>query len=280
MACSAGSCAAAGAGVWAGVDAGVVPGLRPGPGRSPPVFCACAAASWRGPAGPRWFPSRADRSSRPSGSRCRSASVPVFFLRRRRRRARARAGLRLGQHLRDPAGDLLDRPEPFARRFQQLRRKTRRVALRRGEQRCADLTGHLERGVDELRCVLLGACGRGSSQARPAGVSRPGTPAMPCGRVACEPPGSPSTSNARGSDRVRPPSRRRSRAASSERPRPGPSPTVGPARTSVTRSSKSARSTFIDMGRQVRSAVADDSGSARRRSRGTSPSHALMHRVR
>src|SRR4051812_2051288 len=65
-----------------------------------------------------------------------------------------RARLRLGEALGDPAGDLLNRAEPFARRLQELGR-TRRVPLGRCEQRRADLLRHLERSVDELRGVLF-----------------------------------------------------------------------------------------------------------------------------
>src|SRR5439155_5205148 len=64
------------------------------------------------------------------------------------------AGLRLRQVLGDPACDLLDLAQPLARRVEELRR-TGRVALGGGEQRGTDLLRHLERGVDELRGVLL-----------------------------------------------------------------------------------------------------------------------------
>src|SRR6185437_3332195 len=65
-----------------------------------------------------------------------------------------RAGLRLWEVLGDPAGDLVDAAEPLARRLEQLCRP-RRVALGGGEERRPDLLRHLERGVDELRRVLL-----------------------------------------------------------------------------------------------------------------------------
>src|ERR671922_219963 len=62
--------------------------------------------------------------------------------------------LRLRQVLGQRAGDLLQRAEPFAGGLDQLRR-ARCVALGRCEQRRTDRQRLLERGVHELRGVLL-----------------------------------------------------------------------------------------------------------------------------
>src|SRR5207248_11266673 len=62
--------------------------------------------------------------------------------------------LRLGQVLRQRAGDFLHRAEPLPRRLEQLGR-ARRIALRGGEQRGSDWQGQLERRVHELGSVFL-----------------------------------------------------------------------------------------------------------------------------
>ena len=62
--------------------------------------------------------------------------------------------LRRGEVLRQRERDLLDRAELLASLVEELRR-ARRVALRRGEERRADRQRQLERGLDELRGVLL-----------------------------------------------------------------------------------------------------------------------------
>src|SRR3954447_14793261 len=66
----------------------------------------------------------------------------------------AGGGLRRGQVVGERVRDLLDRAEPLASRVDQLVRP-RGVALRRGEQRRADLARLVECCVDELRRVLL-----------------------------------------------------------------------------------------------------------------------------
>ena len=144
----------------AGFRGGATPRLRlrPAPLRAqasvlrvrPAPFCGgavavlrCASAGFlrrrRRFFGAACWPSRsAPRSRRPASSRRRRASVPALLLAAAAAARARRAGLRLRQALGDPAGDLLDRPEPLARRLEQLRR-ARRVALGGGEQRRADL---------------------------------------------------------------------------------------------------------------------------------------------
>src|SRR5262249_12090987 len=65
-----------------------------------------------------------------------------------------RARLRRGEVVGECTGDLLDRAEPLACVLEQLVRP-RCVALGAREQRGADRERHLERGLDELRGIVL-----------------------------------------------------------------------------------------------------------------------------
>ena len=124
-------------------------------------------------------------------------------------------------------------------------RRARRVALGRGEQRRSDGQRQRLRDPDELGDVLLVPVpARVGDRAEQALALRELLARLAVERLA-HASASAATSSAGGSGRARSPCPRRSPAAGSGRPRRDPSPTGGACVTSVTRSSKSARSTGV-----------------------------------
>ena len=129
-------------------------------------------------------------------------------------------------------------PDRAARWPAACSRRPMRAALRRRRVAARARPGRASR-----RCPRGG--GRASSRRRRAGASPPGTRRWPGGPAPCGSRARASTSSGRGSGRVRSPCPRRPRGAGCARPAERSFSHGGAWLTSVTRSSKSARSTGV-----------------------------------
>ena len=149
-----------------------------------------------------------------------------------------------GEVLGEGVGDLVDRAELLACLVEQVVR-ARRVPLGRCEQRDADLEWQRRGRPGRAARRSPRAGGRESWQRHRAAVSPPDTPGSPGGPASCASHVRDARSSGRGSARARWPFPLRPRGAGSAHPAARSFSHGGACVTSVTRSSKSARSTGV-----------------------------------